>query len=112
MLKNLLFTHGREAYRRNSYLIMYMFYKNVLLVIPVFTFGIFSLFSGTFVYNNIMLNLYNVVFTAIPVIWFCVFDWEHPKEHLLEHPKLYKIGLNNVFFNTNAFWRWFGYAVW
>lgn len=47
MLKNLLFVHGREAYRRNTYLIMYMFYKNLILVIPVFVFGWLSHFSGT-----------------------------------------------------------------
>ena len=28
----LLFLHGREAYRRNSFLVIYMFYKNVLFV--------------------------------------------------------------------------------
>jgi phospholipid-transporting ATPase len=33
-LKNLLFVHGREAYRKNSYLICYQFFKNVLLVMP------------------------------------------------------------------------------
>jgi hypothetical protein len=27
-------------------------------------------------------------------------------------PKLYKIGMDDVFFNTMAFWRWFFYAVW
>ena len=26
-LKNLMFVHGREAYRRNSYLVLYIFYK-------------------------------------------------------------------------------------
>ena len=45
-LKNLLFCHGREAYRRNTYLISYMFYKNVLYVIPIFMFGCVSFFSG------------------------------------------------------------------
>lgn len=33
-LRNLLFVHGRESYRRNSYLGNYMFYKNVLMVMP------------------------------------------------------------------------------
>ena len=32
-LKPLLFVHGREAYRRNSLLILYSFYKNVLYVV-------------------------------------------------------------------------------
>jgi len=41
-LKNLLFTHGREAYRKNSYLINYMFYKNVLYVMPIFFYGFYS----------------------------------------------------------------------
>lgn len=58
------------------------------------------------------LNLYNVWFTAFPIIWFAVFDWEHPKEVLLNNPKMYAIGLFDVFFNKWAFWRWFSYAVW
>ena len=32
-LKPLLFVHGREAYRRNSLLINYSFYKNILYVV-------------------------------------------------------------------------------
>ena len=51
-LKNLLFVHGREAYRRNSYLILYMFYKNVIYVLPIFWFGSVSLYSGTRLYDN------------------------------------------------------------
>lgn len=84
MLKNLLFCHGREAYRRNTYLISYMFYKNVLYVIPIWMFGWLSFFSGTPIYNNILYQLYNIVFTSIPIIWFAVFDWEHDKETFLK----------------------------
>lgn len=51
-LKTLLFFHGREAYRRNSYLISYMFYKNTLFVFPIFWFGFYSVFSGVAFYEN------------------------------------------------------------
>lgn len=74
-LKNLMFTHGREAYRRNSYLILYMFYKNVLYVLPIFYYGFLSQFSGTAFYNNTMYQCYNIFFTGMPVCWFCTFDW-------------------------------------
>ena len=35
-LRTLLFVHGREAYRRNSDIVLYAFYKNVLYVIVQF----------------------------------------------------------------------------
>jgi len=31
-LKPLLFVHGREAYRRNAVVLLYSFYKNIVLV--------------------------------------------------------------------------------
>lgn len=34
LLRRLLFFHGRECYRRNSHLVCYNFYKNILLVLP------------------------------------------------------------------------------
>lgn len=48
----LMFYHGREAYRRNSYLVIYMFYKNVLFVLPQFWFGFVSAFSGQTLYES------------------------------------------------------------
>mmetsp|Transcript_825 Transcript_825/g.1481 ORF Transcript_825/g.1481 Transcript_825/m.1481 type:complete len:371 (+) Transcript_825:889-2001(+) len=111
-LKNLMFTHGREAYRRNSYLILYMFYKNVIYVLPIFYFGILSQFSGTPFYNAVMYQCYNVFFTGMPICWFCTFDWEYPKERLLADPQLYRLGLTNKCFNSFVFWRWYLYAVW
>ena len=82
-LKNLMFVHGREAYRRNSYLISYMFYKNVLFVFPVFLFGFYSIFSGTSIYDAYLYQLYNVFFTGAPIMWFGMMDFEHEKEEFL-----------------------------
>ena len=50
-LKPLLFFHGREAYRRISFIICYNFYKNFLYVIVQFLFGFYSVFSGQTLYE-------------------------------------------------------------
>ena len=47
----------------------------------------------------ILYQLFNVAFTAIPIIWYAVFDWEYSKETLLEKPKYYRIGLQDKHFN-------------
>ena len=51
-LKDLLFYHGREAYRKNSFLVIYMFYKNILFVMPLFLFGFLNAFSGQTFYDK------------------------------------------------------------
>ena len=51
-LRTLLFAHGREAYRRNSFLVVYMFYKNMLFVFPQFWYGFVSAFSGQTLYES------------------------------------------------------------
>ena len=51
-LKDLMMVHGREAYRRNGELILFMFYKNVLYVMVQYMFGAFSLFSGQTMYEK------------------------------------------------------------
>jgi magnesium-transporting ATPase (P-type) len=76
-----------------------MFWKNILLVFPIWFFGFFSYFSGTAIYEMILYQLFNVAFTAIPIIWYAVFDWEYSKETLLEKPKYYRIGLQDKHFN-------------
>lgn len=111
-LKTLLFYHGRECYRRNAYTVGYMFYKNVLLVFPIFFFGLFSLFSGQSIYESYMYQTYNLVFTSWPIIYFGLFDYEHDRQTFLSDPKLYKIGLQNKNFSKFVFWRWVFYGVW
>ena len=89
-----------------------MFYKNVLLVLPIFYFGAFSAFSGTNFYDVMLYQTYNVIFTGMPICWFAVFDWQFKKKVFLENPSLYKIGLKNRCFNNFVFWRWYFYAIW
>lgn len=64
-LQPLLLAHGRWNYRRVSRLVLYMFYKNMVLVLPMFFYGIYSLFSSQKFYYEILYQMYNVVFTAV-----------------------------------------------
>lgn len=91
--------HGREAYRRNSYAVLYIFYKNIFETVPIWLFGVFSMFSGLVIYNQLLYFSYNVFFTALPIIWYATFDYEYTKEVLKKRPKLYYIGLNDLCFN-------------
>ena len=79
-LKPLMFVHGREAYRRNSLLILYTFYKNVLYVTTQFFFGFFSAFSGQPLYEAFIYQMYNITFTSLPIMYFALFDFEHEKD--------------------------------
>jgi len=45
-LKRLLFVHGREAYRRNAYMIYFYCYKNIAFCMTGFFMNVFSGFSG------------------------------------------------------------------
>lgn len=105
-LQRLLFVHGRECYRRNANLICYNFYKNVLLVIPLFYYGMFSAFSGQLIYNMWIYQLFNIVFAAMPIVLYSVFDKEIPYFELETIPTYYKLGIHGELFNTSIFWFW------
>ena len=51
LLQPLLFIHGRECYRRNSDLVCYTFYKNMLYIITQIWYGMYSVFSGQTLYE-------------------------------------------------------------
>jgi len=55
--------------------------------------------------------MYNILFTAFPIMWFALFDQEFQKDELLEDPKHFKIGLKSNFsyncnhINRSKFWK-------
>jgi len=80
-LKPLLFIHGREAYRKNSILILYNFFKNTVYVTTQYFFGFWSAFLGQVLYDPVIYQLYNMTMTTFPILWFSVFDFQYEKEY-------------------------------
>lgn len=87
-----MFVHGREAYRRNSYLICYIFYKNILFVMPQFFYGFLNAFSGLTMFEAWLSQMFNIIFTVAPIIWYALLDLEYPKMEMYQTPKYYLIG--------------------
>lgn len=79
-MKPLLFVHGREAYRRNSLVLLYSFYKNVVLVMTQYLYAFNSDFSGQVLIEPLFFELYNMTMTSFPIIIFAVFDFQYNKE--------------------------------
>ncbi len=68
MLWRLLFVHGRWNYIRISEMILYFFYKNMLFTLPQFIAAFFNGFSGQTIFDDIYITLYNLLFTAMPLL--------------------------------------------
>ncbi|THH02278.1 hypothetical protein EW026_g541 [Hermanssonia centrifuga] len=110
-LKKLLLVHGAWSYQRLSKLILYSFYKNIVLYMTQFWFSFFNNFSGQIAYESWTLSLYNVVFTLLPPLVIGVFDQFVSARILDRYPQLYMLGQKNAFFTKTAFWLWVGNAL-
>eukprot|EP01083_Nonionella_stella_P269913 913574_1 len=105
-LKRLMFVHGRLHYRRITTLVCYMFYKNGLLSLSSFYFGFYNGFSGQILYNEWAYQLYNIVFTCLPILLYAVIDRDHTDKYLINHPQLYVISQSGQSFNAKVFFTW------
>eukprot|EP01017_Pseudomicrothorax_dubius_P030855 TRINITY_DN387_c0_g1_i14.p1 TRINITY_DN387_c0_g1~~TRINITY_DN387_c0_g1_i14.p1 ORF type:complete len:525 (+),score=144.03 TRINITY_DN387_c0_g1_i14:3-1577(+) len=109
-LQRLLLYHGRESYRRNTHLILYNFFKNMILVLPQFWYGTLNGFSAVMIYEPFIFQLFNIFFASLPIVIYAVFDEELPDKTLVENPSYYKQGMKDVLFNQKRYWGWVLYG--
>ncbi|XVE84951.1 hypothetical protein DITRI_Ditri17bG0052900 [Diplodiscus trichospermus] len=100
-LKDLLLVHGRWSYLRLCKVVTYFFYKNLTFTLTQFWFTFNTGFSGQRFYDDWFQSLYNVIFTALPVIIVGFFDKDVSSSLSKRYPELYKEGIRNMFFK----WR-------
>lgn len=121
-LWELLLIHGRFNYMRQSEMILYFFYKNLVFTIPQFLFAHYCAYSGQTVYDDWYLTFYNLVFTALPLFMRALFerDFDVPKrfecygENANEAkkelrnliPLTYTLGSENQLFTLQRFLLW------
>ena len=108
-LQRLLLVHGRWSYRRIAKLIVFSFYKNMSLYMTQFWFCMFNMFTGQTLHDSWALAMYNLAFTAFPIMVLAIFDRDVEAPRMLskeQFPELYEDGIKNRLFNTVEFWKY------
>lgn len=110
MLHTLLFVHGFWSYHRVSELVSFMFYKACFLSIIGYIFGFVSGMSGQAFFVDSIYQIYNVVYTALPVIFVAVLDQKLPRHTLQNSPSAYRES-KGLKFRRKVFLGWLFRAI-
>ena len=105
-LSELLFVWGRNAYRRMSTMIFYIFYKNVLLALIMYWYLFYSAAASTRPYIEAGLQGYNVIWTGLPIIFCTLYDRDVSDDLSRKLPQLYHLGVRRAYFNVGIVLRW------
>jgi magnesium-transporting ATPase (P-type) len=73
-LKRLLFYNGRFTLLRNTYFLNMFFFKNFFYTMEPIIFTFFSLYSGTFLYDEFYDSMFNTILSILPLILFSILD--------------------------------------
>ncbi|KAI9159401.1 drs2 neo1 protein [Blastocladiella emersonii ATCC 22665] len=105
-LTRLLLVHGHWSYIRVAKFTLGTFYKCIMFYCTQAIFQTFSGYSGTSLYEQWTLTMYNIIFSSLPVILLGIFERDLPCSILVEFPELYRIGQRNGEFSTTIFLVW------
>jgi phospholipid-transporting ATPase len=106
-LERLILLHGTWSYRRVSHLICYFLYKNLVFALPQFIWTLMNGFSSLKLYDDLSISLYNVFFTALPIMAYAGFERDLDATLIMKFPSLYLNGQNSLLFNWQKFFLWF-----
>ncbi|KAH8054814.1 phospholipid-translocating ATPase [Aureococcus anophagefferens] len=98
-LKPLLFHHGRKNYRRMSKVIIYSFFKNIVLTFVLFYFQADCAWSGTSFYESWVYSGFNFFLGLIPLAM-GFFDHDVADATVDKYPRLYAAGLHRMDLNV------------
>ncbi|WQF79531.1 Putative P-type ATPase, HAD superfamily, P-type ATPase, transmembrane domain superfamily [Colletotrichum destructivum] len=105
-LQRLLFVHGRWNYLRTGKYILATFWKEVVFFLPQAYFQRYTGYTGTSLYENWSLTVFNTFFTSLAVILLGGLEKDLQAKTLLEFPELYTYGHKNRAFNVKLYIDW------
>ncbi|ODQ64620.1 hypothetical protein NADFUDRAFT_83556 [Nadsonia fulvescens var. elongata DSM 6958] len=105
-LSKLLLVHGRWNYVRICKYILGTFYKEIMFYLTQFFFQSNTMYTGSSLYENWSLSMFNTLFTSLPVICIGAFEKDMNPATLIAVPELYAKGQQNQAFNFKVFAGW------
>ncbi|KAF2744978.1 phospholipid-translocating P-type ATPase [Sporormia fimetaria CBS 119925] len=105
-LVKLLLVHGRWNYIRTCKYTVGTFWKEMLFYLTQALYQRYVGYTGTSLYENWSLSMFNTLFTSLPVIFLGIFERDLSASTLLAVPELYTKGQRNGGFNFKVFLGW------
>uniref|UniRef100_A0A336LPY0 Phospholipid-transporting ATPase n=1 Tax=Culicoides sonorensis TaxID=179676 RepID=A0A336LPY0_CULSO len=106
LIKKMFLVHGHYFSQRLAYMALYFFYKNLVFMGILLYFQSDSMYSTQSIYDSLFLTLYNVIYTAVPVLVLALTDKTYSEKKLLENPILYLETIGNKKFKWSHFCEW------
>eukprot|EP01028_Stygiella_incarcerata_P000387 TRINITY_DN1044_c0_g1_i2.p1 TRINITY_DN1044_c0_g1~~TRINITY_DN1044_c0_g1_i2.p1 ORF type:complete len:1227 (-),score=333.71 TRINITY_DN1044_c0_g1_i2:190-3870(-) len=110
-LRRLLMVHGRYSYLRSGDLILYSFYKNMIVMFCQLFYTFYNGFTGQTLFDSWILLFYNMVFTALPPLILGIFEKDCPEEEIDRYPQVYRRYHDGVTCNWLQFWKYMGFSL-
>jgi magnesium-transporting ATPase (P-type) len=105
-LRRLMLVHGRANGRRMALLVCYMFYKNVLDRFAQYVYTGEAAWTAVKYYSEVATQLFNVIYTSLPIIAVAVTDSDVPRAVAEALPVLYRKGVRQEVYTHGLFWSW------
>lgn len=78
--------HGLNYYHRNSNVMLYTLYKNMLVTFPNLLYGVISMESATYIYDIWSIQFFNIFYVAFPIVYYGLFDTLYSWRQLKDKP--------------------------
>lgn len=74
LLRRLITFYGINFYHKNSNVMLYTLYKNILATLPNLIYGTLSMESGTYIYDIWVFQFINILYLSLPIVYYGLFD--------------------------------------
>jgi len=109
-LQELILIHGRWNFMRLSTVVLYIFYKNAVMVFCMIVYFGNTLYSGTLLFDQWVVSSFNIV-TFAPIVVFGIFDRCLDKTYVKKHPEVYAPSRRNEIITGRTVTRWGIFAI-
>jgi len=111
-LARLMFVHGRWNYTRVARMVLFVIYKNIVLVLCELYWAPHAAFTGQPLFDPWIGSMYNLSLTTLLPIFMGILDQELAAPYALMFPEVYRRGHNNSAYSFRVFLGWLASGIW
>ena len=111
-LRCLITIHGRYSFLRNSGLIQYSIYKNAAAFLVQFWYGFYSGYSANTIYDDLIITLFNIIFTSVPPFFYAIFEKDIEPDIIDQYPEVFRRVQTGYQFSYSSLFVWVLNAIW